>query len=194
MQDLLAFIVPGAPQQMLTNSSFIMEPQSEVYAKENTTAEFVWKIMNCNCSWQVRIVTEEYTLYPNWLPDQVPIKEHTDYNVTQVCDEEHINVTLSVIFNVKVLEYVEYFICKVFIENNYRETMQMSRVNLISVVPGTSSAAETTVNSESMTTTLGTNNVSLYTIETTTGSGCRGLCGHISALLLCLNLAILWMS
>ena len=189
MRDLFVFILPGAPQQILTYP-FITEPSSPVYAKENTTMEFKWKIKNC--TWQVRIVTEEFTLHPNWLPGQVPLKNHTDYNVSKACEEEHITVTLSVTFNVKVLEHVEYFICKVFIENN-DETMQMSRVNLTTVAPERQTDSETTVYLESTTTTLDPGNVSL---EATTGSGFR-LCGHFSALLLCLfitNLALSWMS
>ena len=90
---------------------FITEPPSSVFAEENSTVEFVWEIDNCG--WEVRIVTEKYTLHPNIDPTQVPIKIHTDYNASttpEVCKENtmNTNVTLSIILKTSVLEYIEY--------------------------------------------------------------------------------------
>ena len=111
-------------------SPFITEPLSPVFALENSTKEFVWKIKNCG--WEVRIITEEYTLYPNIDPIRVPIKSNTDYNVSitpGLCEKNIMNtsVSLSITFTENVLEYIDYIICKVFMND---EMMYKSRVNL----------------------------------------------------------------
>ena len=134
-------------------SPFITEPSSPVFAQENATKKFVWVIENC--SWEVRVVTEKYTLYPNIDPTRVPIKTNTDYNVSitpevYLCEESTINtsVSLSITFKKNVLQYVEYVICKVFRND---EMMYKSRVNLIATAPP---PAETTMTAETMTTEI----------------------------------------
>ena len=134
-------------------SPFITEPSSPVFAQENATNKFVWVIESCG--WEVRVITEKYTLYPNIDPTRVPIKINTDYNVSitpevYLCKEStiNINVSLSITFKKNVLEYVEYVICKVFRND---EMMYKSRVNLIATAPPpaeTKKTAETTMTTE----------------------------------------------
>lgn len=151
---------------------FITEPPSSVFIEENSTVEFVWEIDDCG--WEVRIVTEKYTLHPNIDPTRVPIKIHTDYNVSitpEVCKENttNTNVTLSIIFKASVLEYIEYIICKVFRRD---ETMHKSRVNLTTTAPP---HTEITL----MTLISSTNNIIIptdtytFSFETTFNSGCK---------------------
>ena len=61
---------------------FNIEPSSVVFVEENSTVQFIWEIESCD--WEVRIVTEEHTLYPNFNidPAQVPVKLSTDYNIS----------------------------------------------------------------------------------------------------------------
>ena len=153
---------------------FIIKPLSPVFVEENSTEKFLWEIESCG--WEVRIVTEEYTLHPNIFPTRVPIKMHTDYNVSitpkkEDCKESIMNtsVTLSITFRENVLEHVEYIICKFFRHSNDKITHE-SRVDInITVLP----PAETTVTL--MSTTIMSTAVmptgSVSTVETTTNSG-----------------------
>ena len=116
-------------------SPFIIKPSNTIYivTEENATKSLVWVIESCG--WEVRIVTENYTLYPNIDPQRVPIKPNADYNVSvtpevHLCEDSAINtnVSLSINFNSKVLRYVEYLICRVY--STYDVTvMHRSRVN-----------------------------------------------------------------
>ena len=155
-------------------SPFITEPSSPVFAPENSTIEFVWEIKNCG--WEVRIITEEYTLYPNIEPTRVPIKSNTDYNVSitpGLCENGimNTNVSLSITFTENVLEYIDYIICKVFMND---EMMYKSRVNITSRVPP---STEIKMKAETMTsmssTIMLTDSMTLSTVETTTNSGCQ---------------------
>lgn len=63
-------------------------------------------------------MTQNHTLYPILLPEDVPIKEHSDYNVTVVnngCESNVVNVTvtLSILLNDNVLRNVPYIMCKI---------------------------------------------------------------------------------
>ena len=110
---------------------FIIEPSNTLVTQENATKSLVWVIESCG--WEVRIVTENYTLYPNIDPERVPIKPNTDYNVSvtpevHLCEDSamNTNVSLSINFNSNVLRYVEYLICKVYSTYDVR---YRSRVN-----------------------------------------------------------------
>ena len=156
-------------------SPFITEPQSLMFAPENSTIEFDWEIDNCG--WEVRILTENYTLYPNIDCTRVPIKCNTDYNVSitpnlKLCKTNAMNtsVSLSITFSKNVLEYIDYIICKVFRNN---EIWYKSRVNITSGAPPsteTKMRAETTMTSMSTTIKL---TDSLSSVEATTSSGYR---------------------
>ena len=116
-------------------SPFIIKPSNTLHTvtEENATKSFVWVIDGCE--WEVRIVTENYTLYPNINPQRVPIKLNTDYNVSvtpevHLCEDSAINtnVSLSINLNSKVLGYIEYVTCKVY--STYDDTVTYrSRVN-----------------------------------------------------------------
>ena len=76
-----------------------------------------WQIyyqhVNCDIMWRVRIATQNYTLYPNHFPEDVPIAMTTEYNVsidsnTAFCTE---NVTISLHITENVLEHVPYVVC-----------------------------------------------------------------------------------
>ena len=132
--------------------AFITEPPNPVFTLENSTIQFVWEIDNCN--WEVRIITEEYTLYPNIDPIRVPIKSNTNYNVSISCklckmSVMKTNVSLSITFTKNVLEYIKYIICKVFMND---EMMYKSQVNLTTTAPSTpeiKTRAETAMTSRS---------------------------------------------
>ena len=197
-------------------SPFITEPSSPVFAQENATIKFVWMIESCG--WEVRIVTEKYTLYPNIDPTRVPIKTNTDYNVSitpevHLCEESvmNTNVSLSIAYKKDVLETVEYVVCKVFRND---DVMYKSRVNLIAtplppvetMMTAETTAetmttenimpTETTVTSTSDVVTVSNKIMSMTTdsevVDTAADSG-YGQYLHFGALLFCL-LAILSLS
>ena len=172
---------------------FITEPSNTLYinTQENVTKSLVWVIESCG--WEVRVVTENYTLYPNIDPKRVPIKFNTDYNVSvtpevHLCEDSAINtnVSLSINFNTKVLRYVEYLICKVYSTyGTYR-----SRVNfkVLAAPPLTDTITTRTITSiteRMMTTETKTTLINDYTVteqsnmhiemkeDVTTDSGCR---------------------
>ena len=150
---------------------FIIEPSSTEIVQENATKRFVWEIEGCG--WEVRIITEKYTLYPNIDPTQVPIKVDTDYNVSVTpdsysCKESTVNtsVSLSITFSLNVMEYFNYFTCKVFRNN---EKMYRSRVNL-EIAPPSVETMITEMMSEATSTTDSeiTNTEKMLTAETLT--------------------------
>ena len=142
---------------------FIAEPESPIiYVEENSTRKIVWQIIDCN--WQVRVVTEKYLLYPNWIPEEVPIKNITDYNVTAKCVENHIIVNFSIFFNENVLDNnITYVACTIYRSNN-------TAVNFTSEVSFSSN-----INTETNTTAEveSSSNIVATTSTTTTGSGCK---------------------
>ena len=119
----------------------------------------------------MRVVTENYTLYPNLIPKRVPIKMITDYNVTETCVEDHTIVNLSIFFNENVLDdNIEYVACKIYRSNNTSFIIE-SRVNFTSEVPFSSTInTDTTTTLDEVETTL---NIARITTATTTGSGCK---------------------
>ena len=144
---------------------FISEPMSPALAQENSTMEFIWEIENCD--WETRILTEEYTLYPNIDPTQVPIKNNTDYNVSITCNESAMNmyVTFSITYNRNLLQHnIEYIICRVFMNMDI-ETKYESRVNITISAP----PLEITMNA-TLTTIMITDSTMLMG-ETATNSG-----------------------
>lgn len=84
-----------------------------------------WQILIENCAdniwpWTVTVVTEIYTLYPNQFPQDLPIKEHKEFNVTLTdlrCHQNSLlfekNVTLSILINDNIVENVPYVLCKI---------------------------------------------------------------------------------
>ena len=149
------------PTDML--QPFIAEPESPIFVEDNSRRELVWKIIDCD--WQVRVVIENYMLYPNQMPEQVPIKNITDYNATKTCDheEDHIIVNFSILFNENVLDNnIEYVACKIYRTNDISS-------NFTSEVLFSS-----TINTE--TTTMakaGSSSNTARTTTVTTGSGCK---------------------
>ena len=117
----------------------------------------------------MRIVTENYTLYPNLLPGQVPIKMNADYNVTETCKDQHKFVRLSITFNTNVLENLEYVICKVFNESDNTVMYPPSRVDITQTF--TSEPTTMTIHDSSSTASM----------ETMTASGCS-LSLHLASL------------
>ena len=114
---------------------------------------------------------ENYTLYPNLTPEQVPIKMITDYNVTvnESCVEDLIIVNISIFFNENVLDNnIEYVACKIYRSDNTAIQFE-SPVNFTSEVPSSS-----TINTETNTTAeVESSLTATITTTTTTGSGCK---------------------
>ena len=167
----LSFFFFSPPTEIL--QPFIAKPESPVFVEENSTKELVWKIINCTSNWQVRVVMENYTLYPNLTPEQVPIKMITDYNVTvnESCVEDLIIVNISIFFNQNVLDNnFKYVACKIYRSDN-TELKFESPVNFTSEVPPSS-----TINTETNTIAeVESSSIIATTITTTTttGSGCK---------------------
>ena len=76
-----------------------------------------WQInyqhVQCDRMWRVRVATEHYTLYPNQFPEDVPIAQIAEYNVTidstsAACTD---NVTLSLLLTENVIQHVPYVEC-----------------------------------------------------------------------------------
>ena len=120
-------------------SPFITEPESPIYVEENSMRKLVWEIIDCN--WEMRVITEEYILYPIIAPElQSPIKMITDYNVTVTCVEDHkLLLNISISFNENVLENsIKFIVCRIF-KINGLELKFESRVNFTTDVPFSSS-------------------------------------------------------
>ena len=158
---------------------FITEPSSLVTVQENFTVTLVWEIRDCD--WEVRIVTEKYTVHPNIDPTRVPIKIHTDYNASitpEVCKENTMNtsVTLTIKLTESILEHVKYIICKIFRYDD--ESWYRSRVNfeLATTGPPRAETTDTTMTVmpiTSHTTTKSDDNINTVNrkMETTVNSG-----------------------
>jgi hypothetical protein len=63
--------------------------------------------------WRVRVATEQFTLYPNQFPEDVPITQITEYNITinpnpAPCTDD---VTLSLLLTENVIQHVPYVVC-----------------------------------------------------------------------------------
>ena len=152
---------------------FITEPEGPILMKENCTKELVWKLVDCHDDWQVRIVTDSFQLHPIMNPKLVPIKNNTDYKVTEKCEDNHLTVRLSIIFNENVLNTsIEYVVCKIF-RTNFPSDVIESRVNFTSSIPSPS-----TFNTETNMYTTTEPKSSSYTtaknlMAITTGSACN---------------------
>ena len=163
---LLNFILTESPTEMLT--SFITEPGGPIIMEENCTKELVWKLVDCD--WEVRVVTDSFKLYPNLLPDHVPIKLNTDYNVTETCEDDHKVVHFSIVFNENVLNTsIEYVACKIFRSNS--PVVIESRVNFTNNIPSPSTSnTETDMHT---TTEPKSSSCTTAILATTTGSACN---------------------
>ena len=153
------------------NQPFIAEPESPVFVEENSMKHLVWKIIDCN--WQVRVVIENYTLYPNLIPKQVPIKNITDYNATKTCEEDRIIVNFSISFNENVLDNnIEYVACKIYRTNDIA-VINESRVNFTSDFEVLSSSTINTDATTIMDKMESSSNIARTSAAMTTGSGCK---------------------
>ena len=196
---IFGIIYSTAISTQLHQTSFIDEPRSPVFAEPNATAEFVWKMKNCilNSYWRVKLLTEQYDLYP--IPHG-PIKTITDYNVTAKCRDNSTIVTLSIVFNENVLENAEYIMCRVRRLGEDSKIVLTHIVNFTTIKPTTNPnpSTETTSNSESSSIIQSTD-IMTVTVMSTSGSGCKQRV-HFSALVLCfivanfLRLAFSWKS
>ena len=172
-------------------SPFIAELDESltIFVEKNSTKELVWKIIDCN--WQVRVVTENYTLYPNLIPERVPIEMITDYNVTKTCVENHTIVNFSISFNENVLDSnIEYVSCKIYRSDDAALILER-RVNFTSSTP-----LPLTINTDATDTTDQDveSSANIHTTPVTiTGSGCR-LSVHFMTLLLANFLSFQWIS
>ena len=137
--------------------------------EENCTKKLVWKLVDCD--WVVRVVTDSFILYYNPHPELVPIKNHTDYNVTETCKNDRKVVNFSIVFNENVLNTsIEYVVCKIYRSNSTSNIIE-SRVNFTNSMPSLS-----TFNTETdMYTTTEPKSSSYATarMATTTGSACN---------------------
>ena len=161
------FFLFSPPTVML--QPFIAEPESPVFVEENSMKHLVWKIIDCN--WQVRVVIENYILYPNLIPKQVPIKNITDYNATKTCEEDRIIVKFSISFNENVLDNnIEYVACKIYRTNNIA-VINESRVNFTSHLEVLSSSTINTDATTIMDKMESNSNIARASTAMTTGSG-----------------------
>ena len=166
-------------------SPFVAET-SPIFVEENSSRELVWKIINCD--WQVRVVIENYTLYPNLIPEQVPIKRITDYNVTETCEEDHTIVNFSIFFNENVLENsIDYVVCKIYRSNKVGLIFE-SRINFTSSMPfsSTTDTEATDTTDQNAKIPRGSANILIETTVATTGSGYR-----LSVQFMTLNLGLI---
>ena len=75
----------------------------------SATLTVSWQIyyqhVQCDRMWRVRVATEQYTLYPNQFPEDVPIAQISEYNVTITSDSASYtnNVTLSLLLTENVI-------------------------------------------------------------------------------------------
>ena len=152
-------------------------PESPVIINENFTEELIWKIVDCD--WEVRVVTENYTLHPNPIPRLVPIKKHTDYNVTEACVDDRKIIQLSIMFNENVLESnIGYVTCKVF-RSDDRDSLTSSTVNFATMPPSSMANTETATSNEP----TNSSSITTSTGMTTGSSGCN-LSAHFKTLTL----------
>ena len=151
--------------------------------------------------WRVRVATEHYTLYPNQFPEDVPIAQIAEYNVTidsnsAACTD---NVTLSLLLTENVIQHVPYVEC--IIRTGSGATAEMRTSDRVPVnVPSTTQTPQTTVTQTTVTPTVITNTttvrqgnpftltpevaVDIFSSIGTSGS-CRPYC-HDCMLFLCI--------
>ena len=115
--------------------------------------------------WRVRVATERYTLHPNQLPEDVPIAQVSEYNVTINSDSAACidNVTISLLLTENVLQHVPYVVC--IIRTGSGATSESHRSDRVNVnapsissttqIPETTTIIQNIVNTNTMSTKEG---------------------------------------
>ena len=119
--------------------------------------------------WRVRVATEQYTLYPNQLPEDVPIAQVSEYNVTISSDSAACidNVTISLLLTENVLQHVPYVVCIIRTGSGATsESLRSDRVNINA--PSTSSTTQ--IPNRETTTMMTQNSVNTNTMSTKEGN------------------------
>ena len=119
--------------------------------------------------WRVRVATEQHTLYPNQLPEDVPIAQVSEYNVIISSDSAACidNVTISLLLTENVLQHVPYVVC--IIRTGSGATSESYRSDQVDI--NAPSASSTTQIPDRETTTMMTqNSVNTNTMSTKEGN------------------------
>ena len=132
-----------------------------------------WQIyyqhVQCDRMWRVRVATERYTLYPNQFPEDVPITQVSEYNVTINSDSTTCtdNVTISLLLTENVLQHMPYVVC--IIRTGSGATSESHRSDQVDI--NAPSASSTTQIPDRETTTMMTqNSVNTNTMSTKEGN------------------------
>ena len=151
--------------------------------------------------WRVRVATEQYTLYPNQFPEDVPIAQIAEYNVTidsnsAACTD---NVTFSLLLTENVIQHVPYVECIIRTGSGATaESHTSDRVPVIINVPSTTQTppSQTTVTPTVVTNTTTerqghpftlTPEVAVDVFSTGTSGSCKTDChDRVLLLLICI--------
>ena len=159
-----------------------------------------WQIyyehVQCDHMWRVRVATELYTLHPNQFPEDVPIAQISEYNITinsnsASCTD---NVTLRLLLTENVIEHVPYVVCIIRTGSGATSVSHKSeRVYLNSTIP--TSETTTTHNIATYTTLRRGNHFTLtpaVSLDIVSDSSSCTLCrpnrGHLLLLYVCFYL------
>ena len=149
--------------------------------------------------WRVRVATEEYTLYPNQFPEDVPIAQISEYNVTMNSDSASCtdDVTLSLHLTENVIQHVPYVVC--IIRTGSGDTLESHRSDRVYVyIPSTTQTPETTTTQNVITNATTVRHRNQFTLipavtfdivsNSSSGASCIPHCGRVLLLCVCLYL------
>ena len=149
-------------------TTFIEEPSQILVIEKNAPIEIQWQIQSMPCpprniNQPVSVGTQNHTLYPNLSPDDNPIEENTEYNISvteecQIVRETRtltffVNVTLTLIATDNVLRNIQYVFVEATISNQTAVSTNalLIQVDLTTMTePSTSTSITTTGASESV--------------------------------------------
>ena len=167
---------------------------------KGSTLTVSWQInyqhVQCDRMWRVRVAADQFTLYPNQFPEDVPIAQISEYNVTinsAACTDD---VTLSLLLTENVIQHVAYVAC--IIRTGVGATSESYRSDNIYVYidPSTTQTPETTTTQNGITnaTTVRQGNPSTLSPAVSTdnvmsyNSSGRPHHGHVFHVCICLYL------
>ena len=122
---------------------------------KGSTLTVSWQIyyqhVQCDRMWRVRVAADQFTLYPNQFPEDVPIVQISEYNVTINSDSAACtdNVILSLLLTENVIQHVAYVAC--IIRTGVGATSESySSDNIYVYIPFTTQTPETTTTQMSL--------------------------------------------
>ena len=129
-------------------SKFTHEPYNELCVNKGNVSELFWRVESAeSCLRRLNVdISDNHTLFPNQHPNDLPISETSEYNLTitgsqenNYCDSESargfdVNVSLSLRFTDNVLQHVPFIHFGVI----FKTSSEMSIWSKVSIISGQS--------------------------------------------------------